>query len=658
MASSDMSDIEDMDRAKVKQVPIEVRKDQFMRYLARKTYADAEAFNKAFTKANKLFRIGMGKNELYNRVTAAGIDAPSLKGFCVTQTSRSHSGVCVIATIMAPEFTFWETNPDGTTKKTRMKFTCKYDCSFCPNDPEQARSYPRAEPVPKRGQQNEFDVVRQAHCRMETLKNNHHTVDKLEWLILGGTWSSFPAAYRAEYHCSILFAANLWAEGINVCEIQGKLGATSNTRYIPDAKITPHTDLASDSELEESPVTTPPNTPTSMIGRMRAAVSALVYGDSDIPIVDIDDDDEKKAVTPEPDAWRAHVRPMLSIEEEMAINRKSTCRVIGITVETRPDEITLKELRFMRNLGVTRIQMGFQHTDNRVLQKNARGCSIERCIRGLRLAMENGFKVDGHWMPDLPGSNPELDHQMVTRAFTDPDLRCDQVKLYPCQVLDFTKIKEDYDSGKYKPYGEFEFEKLLDLIIYAKSIMPPWVRTNRVVRDFPQKIIKGGLQITHLNDLVLRELSSRRINCMCIRCREVKRRDVNHDEAKLHVREYEGCNGIEYFISMEVGTAPGILLGFCRLRINPLDMDLSNQFPELHGCALIRELHVYGNTTKSDTTADFTQHRGYGKMMLAEAERIAKINRYNKIAVISGVGVQDYYNRRGYSDGFYMIKEL
>lgn len=644
-------DIEDISSNDLIKIKIEHRKMQFARYMIQKKFKNSDEFNRMFNRANRMFRISMKKTELYNIAMTmkktSNVNTEYIMKFCVSHSSRSHSGVCVIATIMAPAYKFLV---DGV--QTNMNFTCKYDCAFCPDDPEQARSYPRSEPVPMRGEQNEFCVVRQAHSRMHTLNTLHHAVDKIEWLILGGTWSSFPKEYRQFYHTSILFAANLWHEGINVCKIQGDLGAISNDRYVVETTITTPTPITKSKSKSKSIF-------TRFMDEWHAFASAMLGIDNNTNSPPSNSlSNSLSNSPPNPDAWRDHVRPMGTFEEEAAINRKSTCRVIGITAETRPDEINLKELRFMRSLGVTRIQMGFQHTDNEVLKKNKRGCSIERCIKGLKLAMINGFKVDGHWMPDLPGSNIEMDYAMIKRAFTDPDLRCDQVKIYPCQVLDFTLIKKWYDSGEYVPYGEHHIDWLMDLIIYAKSIMPPWVRTNRVVRDFPHKIIRGGLKSTHIYDLVLKRLKEGNIKCVCIRCREVKRRNVNHDNAILHVREYNGCGGTEYFISMEVGDDPGILLGFCRLRINPRDMNLSQQFDELHGAALIRELHVYGNTTVSADNVIFSQHRGYGKRLLIEAERIAKSNGCDRIAVISGIGVQDYYNRRGYEDGFYMIKSL
>jgi len=602
-----------------------------LKYLLKFCVADTtfQQFNTELEKAKTRFKSGIQKTDLYNMYIAArNADMVSnnviFEQHCVSLSSRSHSGVCVISTIMAPEMHFIR---DG--RRTREKFTCKYDCAYCPNDPEQARSYPREEPVPLRGSQNEFCVVRQMHSRLAVLAFNNHTTDKLECLVLGGTWSSYPREYRAQYHLDMFFAANLYAEGVNVCEIQRAIAASSEAK-------------------------------------------------------------------PAPDAWRAQVRACGTIEEEHCINSESSCRIIGCTIETRPDEITLAELRFMRELGITRIQLGLQHTNDEVLKKNLRGCSVARCKQALRLAYTNGFKVDGHWMPDLPYSNYEEDRKMLRTALTDEDLRCDQVKIYPTQVLRFTKIKEWYDAGTYKPYGE-DPELLTALIYEAKLLMPPWVRTNRIVRDFPKKIVQGGLQEMHLSDVVLKRLKKNGQVCQCIRCSEVRRDVVDVSAAQLVVRQYYSCGGIEYFISYEILATentsetvkaedveekcympPGppappaprvaqsapvrrrVLLGFCRLRINPYDLDLSQQMHQLHGSALIRELHVYGPTISNGKHAAKVQHQGLGTRLIQEAEHIVRSRHpyYEKISVIAGVGTRKYYERLGYQPGLYHSKKL
>ena len=83
--------------------------------------------------------------------------------------------------------------------------------------------------------------------------------------------------------------------------------------------------------------------------------------------------------------------------------------------------------------------------------------------------------------------------------------------------------------------------------------------------------------------------------------------------------------------------------------------------PELMGkTAMIRELHSYGRVKQvgfKDTSG--TQHMGIGKSLLAIAEDISKREGYERIAIISGMGVRDYYRKRGYElRGTYMMKNV
>lgn len=556
-----------------KTLPLERRKALIQKAMFSRKYDSVEQFNETLATANKKFRLSISKNEMYNDYASSrdgGKIQPNrdIEQFCVTISSRSHSGVIVITTIMPPDFML-----NGGT-------SCKYNCTFCPLG--NVRSYPPEEPVPLRGSQNDYDVIRQAHSRLNTLNTNHHHPDKLEWIVLGGTWSSYGREIRSKYHHEMIFAANLWNEGINAC----------NTFVAHGAE------------------------------------------------------------------WRNHIRPIQTLEEEITINRNSKCRIIGITIETRPDEIDLDELRFMRLLGVTRIQMGFQSANNTVLKMNNRGCSIEKCIKGLYMAKVNGFKVDSHWMLDMYGSNPDIDSDSLTRALTDPDLDTDQIKLYPTQVMKDSKLYTLYVNGEYKPYSESSPEQLVQVLLNAKRTMQYWHRTNRIVRDFPIHIIHGGLKITHLHDLLLQMIDGKvksgewTRGCRCIRCGEVKRTKVDLDQMQLIVRHHKGSGGDEYFISAEI-PEQDILLGFCRLRINQPGVE-KDQMEELHGCALVRELHVYGIISKDE----HVQHNGIGKMLLKQAEEIAERCGLSRIAVIAGIGVQNYYLRLGYEDGFYMIKNL
>lgn len=360
---------------------------------------------------------------------------------------------------------------------------------------------------------------------------------------------------------------------------------------------------------------------------------------------------------------------MLSLEEEIAIAEKSKKRLIGLTVETRPDCINLKQIKKLREFNVTRLQIGVQHIDNDVLEYIERGCKTEDTIKGNNLWKQNGGKIDWHLMPDLPGSNFEKDLEMFQKIFgvnsikeisknyfvydlKHPELQADQLKIYPCEVVPWTKIKEWYENGSYKPYAEDE-EKLIELIVYIKENVFPWIRINRIVRDIPNTYILGGNENVNLHQKVI---NTTNIKSMDIRSREVKTNVKNIDKAELFIRVYNGIESTEYFISYE-SPDQEILYGFLRLRINHNNDNLV--YPILRNSSHIRELHVYGSIVKHGSSDKKVQHQGFGKKMLKVAEDITLENGYSKISVISGVGVREYYQKNGYIlINNYMVKHM
>ena len=229
-------------------------------------------------------------------------------------------------------------------------------------------------------------------------------------------------------------------------------------------------------------------------------------------------------------------RPMLSLEKEQEMNENSSIRIIGLTIETRPDYITPKlknynginftELQFLRDIGVTRVQIGIQSTKDSILKKINRKCTNEMNKEGIRRLKQNGFKVDIHIMFDLPGSSPEIDKEVIDEIITDPNYQADQWKLYPTETTDFTKIKEWYDKGLYKPYAEDNSNgpayKLVNLIIYTMAKVPEYIRINRVVRDIPHQSIEGGLKMSNLRQIVRDKMIKNNIVCRDIRERESK----------------------------------------------------------------------------------------------------------------------------------------
>ena len=423
------------------------------------------------------------------------------------------------------------------------------------------KSYLSNEPAAARAKMNLFDPVRQVTMRIQALENNGHQVDKLEIMVLGGTWSVYPDKYQDEFIRDCFYAANIFGES-------------------------------------------------------------------------------KK-------------RNKLSLEEEQNINQDARYKIIGLTLETRPDFVTEDEIKKMRRLGTTRVQLGVQHTDNKILELIQRGDSIEQSIKATKLLKQTGFKVDHHYMPDLPGSSPAKDLAMFKYIFSSPDLQPDQIKIYPCVVNEHAELYKWHESGKYKPYSE---QDLLDLLLKIKLITPPYVRINRLIRDIPEESITAGNKITNLRQYLQAELKKQNKSCQCMRCREIKDEAGDIAKAKLITREYQASEGTEIFLSYEYKNK---IYAFLRLRFN--NSSQQNIFPELDNASLVRELHVYGKMTPVDQDQEIsqTQHLGLGKKLMAEAEKITKENNLNKIAVISGIGVRNYYKKLGYKlENTYMTKKI
>lgn len=512
----------------------------------------------------------------------------SYEHYGVRKMVRASSGVLVITV-------FTSAYPE-TKDGRKGRFDCQYDCHYCPSEPGQPRSYLSTEPGVRRAIQYEYDCLRQFTARLMDLISCGHTPDKLEVLVLGGTWSSYPRDYQEKFISDIYYAANTFQERLD--------------------------------------------------NGFRPA-------------------DKKSTLNQAQTIYRAKK----SLLEERRLNETLTsCRIIGITLETRPDCVNEEEIRRFRSYGCTRVQIGVQHTDDQILRKVNRKCYLRDTIRAIRLLKETGFKVDIHLMPDLPGATPEIDRQMFQLVLSDPDLQADQWKIYPTSVTPFTQIEKWYlekDPTKYqyRPYAETHFDQFVELLIWVKTQVPPYIRLNRVIRDIPNESIIGGNQTTHLRNILNAKLTQRGLRCMCIRCREVKGtdQDLKPEEAFLHQTTYRASGGIEYYLSYEnVGRTK--LYGQLRLRINQNPSE--NIFPELRNAAIIRELHVYGRLISVSDRSKYrnrAQHQGFGRRLLQEAERITRQAPHNlqKIAVISGDGVKPYYRRFDYrDDGEYLVKDL
>ena len=348
-------------------------------------------------------------------------------------------------------------------------------------------------------------------------------------------------------------------------------------------------------------------------------------------------------------------RDMLSLEDEITLNETSKIHIIGLTLETRPDEITLNEIKEFRRYNCTRVQLGVQHTDNEVLKKIKRGHTIEKVYDAIKILKNNGYKVDIHLMPNLPGSSYDMDKKMLEESLYDDRLQVDQYKIYPTAIVPWTQIKDWYDKGEYVPYNDL---LLFELIKEFKKKVQKWKRLNRIIRDIPSTYITGGYKHEYVNmrQLLQNDMKKNNWCCNCIRCREVKDIKINLDNIELNTLSYYASEVMEYFISYETDK---YLIGFIRLRLAN-KVDKTNQLNILHDAALIRELHVYSNLSDVGNNIETSyQHKGYGKKLVAEAEKIAYNNVYKKIAIISGTGVRNYYRNIGYElEDTYMVKNL
>lgn len=344
---------------------------------------------------------------------------------------------------------------------------------------------------------------------------------------------------------------------------------------------------------------------------------------------------------------------------EQRYNEKANHRIIGLTLETRPDAISAKTIHHMRLQGATRIELGLQAPDDRILTLIKRGHTVNEFRRAMKLLRQAGFKVDLHFMPDLPGTTPEHDVEMYEDVFSDPGLKPDMIKIYPNTVIETAELYQWFKDGRYKSYGD---KQLFWALKEMKKATPRYCRISRLIRDIPSGEIKDGNTVTNLREMLEHNLKKEGHTCVCLRCREIGRHtDLDGDVSDtLFVDEYDTDGGREYFITYE-DPQRRVVYGFLRLRIpTERNEQIEKVMPELKGAAFVRELHVYGQLVQIGKRKELaTQHRGVGKRLLNAAERIAVKNKLQKVAVISGVGVRGYYRKRGYRlQGTYMIKHI
>ncbi len=342
-----------------------------------------------------------------------------------------------------------------------------------------------------------------------------------------------------------------------------------------------------------------------------------------------------------------------SLEEAQRRNERATHRNVGLVVETRPDLVTPREIEHMRRLGVTKVQLGVQSLDDRILALNKRGHSVEDTRRAIRLLRGAGFKIVVHWMANLYGATPESDYEDFQRLWTDPAIRPDELKIYPTSLLENTELYRLWQEGRYTPYPE---EVLIDLIARCKTHVPPYCRINRIFRDIPTPHIVAGNKKTNLRQLVHRYMAEHGMTCRCIRCREVRHRALDRTAVHMAVYPYETDISREYFLHYV--TEDDRIAGFLRLSLprSPEVVPLE----EIKHAAMIREVHVYGPALPlGEDSRGEAQHRGLGRSLVERAVEMARDAGFDEIAVIAAVGTREYYRRLGFHlRETYMVRPL
>ena len=346
-----------------------------------------------------------------------------------------------------------------------------------------------------------------------------------------------------------------------------------------------------------------------------------------------------------------------NLKEAQKKNEKAKNRIVGISIETRPDLINEEEIMCLRKLGVTMVEIGVQSVFDEILEKNETGLSAEKIARATKILKDAGFKVLYHLMPNLMGSNLELDKKCFEIVFSDERFKPDWAKIYPTVVTKESRLYKFWKEKKYKPY---DCEELIELLIEIKKNLPFWVRVTRIFRDIPSTKIVAGCKILNLREVVKKEMEKRRLFCRCIRCREVRANYDPKEKVYLFREDYEASGGKEIFLSFE-NKERKKLFSYLRLRIPSQVFERKRHFlPVLENSAIIREIQTFGEMVPIEKRKVAPQHRGLGKKLVKEAEKITKKEfSLKKIAVISGVGVRNYFSQLKYKlKNTYMVKDL
>ena len=501
---------------------------------------------------------------------------------------RTASGVATITVITKP-------------------WPCSSDCLYCPNDVRMPKSYLSNEPACQRAERNYFDPYLQVYSRLTALNEMGHVTDKVELIVLGGTWGDYPEEYQTWFVTELFRALN----DFGAPTIEGDGPECRDARYRACGATYDKETIAQRTEA------------------CQRAVSAgeLTYNQA---IRELNARAESRDIA----TWQTAT--LADLKREHQKNEDAAHRVVGLCIETRPDLIDEGRLRAMRLLGCTKVQMGIQSLDQATLQANRRNVTVEQISRAFSLLRLYGYKIQIHMMVNLLGMTPDADRADYLRLVRDERFLPDEIKLYPCCLVESSRLRAYYERGEWQPYAE---DVLVDVLVDDVLATPSYVRISRMIRDISTTDIVAGNKKTNLRQMVEQKVAKSGRLVQEIREREVSLANVDPMSLHMDCVTYHTAVSEERFLQWV--TEDNRIAGFCRLSL-PLDRSE----------AMIREVHVYGRVARIHATErGGAQHTGLGKQLVEEACAQARDMGYDAINVISSVGTRNYYRALGFADG-------
>lgn len=522
---------------------------------------------------------------------------------------RTASGVTVVTVLTKP-------------------YPCPGECIFCPNDIRMPKSYLAEEPGAQRAEKNFFDPYLQTYNRLEALQQIGHHLDKVELIVLGGTWSFYPESYQIWFIKECFRALNEFGQTDSRPEVLNHYQQMNQRLREMDEQpwetdYDKHKTALADRQIEGQQINQTYNQVISELYLKPEKIGGFdQYQTAD---------------------WE-------ELADQQKINETADQRNVGLVLETRPDWVKPEEVIRLRRLGATKVQVGFQSLDDRVLALNKRGHDVAATKKAIALLRRAGFKIHGHWMANLYGSDVEQDKADYEKMFAEPEFRPDELKIYPCSLLETAELMQLYQAGQYHPYTQ---EELLEVISYVLTHTPEYCRLTRVIRDIPSTEIVQGNKKTNFRQIARQHLEKIGAEMRDIRAREIRDQEFESAEVKLKELSYETGVSEEKFLQFVLPQEdqPDKIVAFLRLSLP----DLSQEKPfveELTKSAMIREIHVYGRTVQIGQEGEGKpQHAGFGTQLIIRAKELAKEAGYEKLAVISAVGTREYYRKKGFTDG-------